>query len=216
MLAELAKATELKEKEDEREQKRQKELEEKKAQEKNLLQILEKRGIKMGHTTFNTAAYQTESQTVADSVFYDPLEDELSFSVLFIYEEYKQTDFIQRFNEHDTFFDHLLAMFPSLVYPSHDPSVPAPAPAPWDEKKDYLVENLVVYFETNTTKPLNKKFDKGSKEKKKMKVDLNWTLGKVLRHPKYVVPGVAVFYVLPKRFEKTFLELDLDAQSSLS
>ena len=46
----------------------------------------------------------------------EPTPGELSFSVLFIYEEHKQTDFIQRFAESETFIDHLALMFPSLVY----------------------------------------------------------------------------------------------------
>jgi hypothetical protein len=62
---------------------------------------------------------------------------EVSLSVLFIYEEYKQTDFIKEFSLEETFIDHLAMMFPSLIYTpvSETGETVSVAPSPWDEKK---------------------------------------------------------------------------------
>ena len=173
---------------------------------------------------------------------------EVSLSVLFIYEEYKQTDFIKEFSLEETFIDHLAMMFPSLIYTPVSETGEAVniAPSPWDEKKvhsalgvvpavlfihrthaddvdgddddddhdqDYLVENLLVYYETNWTQPLGSPTPQQplpKSKKSKFKVDPRWTLGRVLRDSRYVVPGLPVFYVIPSRAEATFLRADLD------
>jgi hypothetical protein len=58
-------------------------------------------------------------------------------SVLFIYEEYTQTDFIQEWNLEETFIDHLAMMFPSLLYTpvSETGETVSIAPSPWDKEK---------------------------------------------------------------------------------
>jgi hypothetical protein len=72
------------------------------------------------------------------------------------------------------------------------------------------VENLLVYYETNWT-PLGSSTSQPLKSKKsKVKVDPRWTLGRVLRDSRYVVPGLPVFYIIPSRAEATFLRADLD------
>lgn len=92
------------------------------------------------HVTYLCAlqAYisQGENMSVLDTVFVNR-SGEISMSVLFIYEEYKQTDFVKEFDLKDTFIDHLAMMFPSLHYtPVAENGEPiAIAPPPWDEKK---------------------------------------------------------------------------------
>jgi hypothetical protein len=75
------------------------------------------------------------------------------------------------------------------------------------------VENLLVYYETNWTQPLGSSTPQQppqKSKKSKVKVDPRWTLGRVLRDSRYVVPGLPVFYVIPSRAEATFLRADLD------
>jgi hypothetical protein len=69
----------------------------------------------------------------------------------------------------------------------------------------------LVYYETNWTQPLQASKKKQQQQtKSKVKVDPRWTLERVLRDPRYVVPGLPVFYVIPSRAEATFLRADLD------
>jgi hypothetical protein len=172
-----------------------------------------------GPVACNVQAYLSQQGSIqgglSGTVFVGPSGD-VSMSVLFIYEEYKQTDFVKEFNLEETFIDHLAMMFPSLIYTPVAESGESISitPPSWDEKKDYLVENLQVYYETNWTQPLSsskKKSDKKQQQgKTKVKVDPRWTLERVLRDPRYVIPGLPVFYIVPARAEATFLRVDLD------
>jgi hypothetical protein len=69
----------------------------------------------------------------------------VSLSVLFIYEEYKQTDFIKEFSLEETFIGHLAMMFPSLIYTPVSETGEAVniAPSPWDEKKVHSALGVV-------------------------------------------------------------------------
>ncbi|ELR22915.1 tetratricopeptide repeat domain containing protein [Acanthamoeba castellanii str. Neff] len=214
LVAEAKKAEAIKAKIEKREQERKEAEEKREAENNKLLAVLKKKGIQMGAPSFNTQAYVKEGSEgeLSRTVFVRD-SGEVSLSVLFIYEEYKQTDFIKEFSLEETFIDHLAMMFPSLIYTpvSETGETVSVAPSPWDEKKDYLVENLLVYYETNWTQPLGSSTSQPLKSKKsKVKVDPRWTLGRVLRDSRYVVPGLPVFYIIPSRAEATFLRADLD------
>lgn len=83
-------------------------------------------------------AYTThdEGSSLLNAVFVGA-SGEISMSVLFIYEEYKQTDFVKEFNLEDTFIDHLAMMFPSFLYTpvAENGEALSIAPPSWDEKK---------------------------------------------------------------------------------
>lgn len=62
----------------------------------------------------------------------------LVFPVFFLYPQYATSDVIAHFMEDTTFYAHISQMFP--------PQAPAPT---WDEKKEYIASNLVVYAMTH-------------------------------------------------------------------
>jgi len=68
----------------------------------------------------------------------DPAKSTLVFPVFFLYPQHATSDIISEFNELTTFAAHLETMFP--------PRVPSPE---WDEKQEYLTNNLVVYASTH-------------------------------------------------------------------
>lgn len=113
----------------------------------------------------------------------DPETNTLSWPVFFLYPEYKESDYIQSFNETNTFLDHLEMMFEQ--------------PAPWDQRGDYTPDNLEVYFENN------QKLNTGI-----IKIGKKLPLGKILSLDQYVVTnGVPSFIILPKNspFKEEFL-----------
>lgn len=103
--------------------------------------------------------------------------------MIFLYPEYKESDYIQAFNETNTFHDHLEVVFEQ--------------PAPWDTRKDYTLDNIEVYFENTTgLRPTL------------VKIGKKLPLGKILSHDKYRVNnGVANFIILNKScaFKDEFL-----------
>ncbi|KAJ8973926.1 hypothetical protein NQ317_001132 [Molorchus minor] len=105
----------------------------------------------------------------------------LVWPVAFVYPEYKIMDYIKQFIDNETFDDHLSEVFKN--YPE------------WDQKKQYTMKNLNVYFET-----LNRKI---------LKVDTSKTLGDILKMKEYVIKGgTPSFIILVKHspVEKQFLK----------
>ncbi|KAI9254526.1 hypothetical protein BDA99DRAFT_159944 [Phascolomyces articulosus] len=114
----------------------------------------------------------------------DPETNTLSWPVFFLYPEYKESDYIQSFNETNTFLDHLEVMFEQR--------------APWDERGEYTPNNVEVYFENN--QKLRPSI---------IKIGKKLPLGKVLSLDQYVVTnGVPSFIILPKKspFKDGFLK----------
>lgn len=62
--------------------------------------------------------------------------DELEFSVLFLYPEFFQSDFIQAVGASHSMGAHVSAMFP-----------PQEAFAPWDRRRQYTSDVLDIYYE---------------------------------------------------------------------
>ncbi|KAI8987390.1 hypothetical protein BDF20DRAFT_814535 [Mycotypha africana] len=107
----------------------------------------------------------------------------INWPVFFLYPEYKESDYIQSFNETHTFNDHLEIMFEQ--------------PAPWDAKHEYNPKNLEVYFE-----------DTRGLQPKLLKVGKKLSLGKILSLDQYVIKnGVPSFIILSKdsAFKQEFL-----------
>lgn len=118
--------------------------------------------------------------------------NQLHFSVLFLYEEHSQTDFIQDFNQNDTFEDHLKEMFPQGSFPE------------WDVERKYTLDKLELYFETNWTKPISKGRENAKKDKKLVKVRRTTTLRKVLQHEGYPTFLLAHCFYVPFIFTFSF------------
>ncbi|RHZ46535.1 hypothetical protein Glove_615g4 [Diversispora epigaea] len=107
-------------------------------------------------------------------------ENQLIWPVVFLYPEYKQSDFITEFNEENTFQDHLEIMF-------GDNS------APWDVSKKYInIDKLEIYYEYNLEGGGG-----GEGAPRLLKINKNCNLRKVLSHPKYIVKnGIPSFFIL--------------------
>ncbi|CAG8446253.1 13567_t:CDS:2 [Acaulospora morrowiae] len=103
-------------------------------------------------------------------------ENQLVWPVMFLYPEYKESDFIAEFNEENTFQDHLDVMFEN--------------PAPWDASHRYRPDNVQVYHEYILTT--------GNEVKPKLlKIGNNCTLKEVLSHPRCVIKnGIPGFIIL--------------------
>ncbi|KAL6458155.1 hypothetical protein MHYP_G00333850 [Metynnis hypsauchen] len=106
----------------------------------------------------------------------------LHWPVLFLYPEYRQTDFISAFCENSSFIDHLVVMFGEEL-------------PPWDTDRKYYPQNLLLFFEDH---------EKGHV----YEVDLEKSLLSILQHPGCSVKaGTPSFIVLVKEspFCKQFL-----------
>ncbi|PVU94438.1 hypothetical protein BB561_002538 [Smittium simulii] len=115
----------------------------------------------------------------------------LEWPVFFLYPEFKESDFINHFDETNTIYEHLLTV---LEYPPPFDNQDSPA---------YTPENVNCYFTylpegciQNTNSDLL------------VKVDVNMTLGKLLQNPKYTIyDGIPNIIVLPMtgNFTTTYL-----------
>ncbi|CAG8735928.1 13664_t:CDS:2 [Cetraspora pellucida] len=121
------------------------------------------------------------------SVHIDTETQQLIWPVFFLYPEYKESDFIEAFNEENTFLDHLEVIFEQL--------------APWDIEHKYTPDNLQIYYEYTLST--------GNEKKQKLiRIGKNCTLKEVLSHPKYVVKnGIPSFIILQRqgKFQEEFL-----------
>jgi len=132
------------------------------------------KGIALGDPLFDMAGYPSPC-------YYFDEQGGYHTSVLFLYEEYSQTDFIQDFGEQDTFADHLNIILPDGTYPA------------WDGKHTYCADNVEVYFQANDNSRSNKS--------KLVKVKKTSTLQKVLQYPAYKIPQIPVFYIIASNSE---------------
>ncbi|CAI2181091.1 17447_t:CDS:2 [Funneliformis geosporum] len=140
------------------------------------------RNIKMIRTSKTKAL-------IEKSVRLDKETNNLIWPVIFSYPEYKESDFIESFNEEETFLKHLEVMFERHV--------------PWDKEKKYKAFQLSIYFEytlptIGDTLPTTKL----------LKIGKRCALKEALSHPKCVVKdGIPIFFILSDKgeFKEEFL-----------
>ena len=119
------------------------------------------------------------------SVRLDKETNNLIWPVFFLYPDYKESDFIESFDEETTFLDHLEVMFEQY--------------APWDNEKKYIPSQLLVYFEYNVPTTVVGGGD-AVPTAKLVKIGKKCTLKEVLSNSKYVVKdGIPSFFILSKR-----------------
>ena len=129
---------------------------------------LRSKKIKLGKAMHDLPAMVDQSIT-------QDKRNKLHFPVLILYEEFMTTDFIQDWQEDETFRDALRPMFKEQ--------------APWDREGIYRLDCIEVYFEAEMTKPLDpKEKAKTQSTKKHIKVDMKSKLIDVIQHPNYIVP----------------------------
>ncbi|RIA99656.1 hypothetical protein C1645_684710 [Glomus cerebriforme] len=138
--------------------------------------------------------YSSKAQpSIEKSVRLDKETNSLVWPVFFLYPEYKESDFIESFDEETTFLDHLKVIFEQY--------------APWDNEKKYIPSQLLVYFEYNLPIPVIGGGD-AVPTTKLVKVGRNCTLKEILSYPKYVVKdGIPNFIILSDKgkFKEEFL-----------
>ncbi|KAN0042179.1 hypothetical protein ACTFIV_004738 [Dictyostelium citrinum] len=156
--------------------------------------LYEKNQYKLGYPIFDMSqyTYQSDRKITIDQ------NNDVHFPVVFLYPEFGKSDFIMDFQEDHTFGDHLQMMFP----PEN------PEFAPWDTKKEYSMDRIEVYFETNWTKPILADIKIKEIEKKWIRVKHTTDIAKVISHPTYIIPEIPIFYIVSRGnlFYKKFLE----------
>uniref|UniRef100_A0A915IEV3 Cns1/TTC4 wheel domain-containing protein n=1 Tax=Romanomermis culicivorax TaxID=13658 RepID=A0A915IEV3_ROMCU len=178
-------------KENER-QKRQEHIKRTKAEasRKNLIECLKERHIRFSNFDENQLENLTFDDLKVDipqcsnqtSVFYDEVAKSLVWPVLFLYPEFNTTDFVEKFDEKDTFHDHL-----SIVLGERPD---------WDVLGLYTLNNVAIYYESYEHPDTL------------IIVPLGITLKDVLLKNNYrVVRGLPSFIVISKRseFNKTYM-----------
>ena len=164
------------------------------------VKMLLERNVAIGPYLFDTMGDYLQNGA---KPYMDEKSREMHWPVLFLYDEYRQLDFIQDFAENDTFGDHLKVMFPGDSF------------CEWDEKQKYVHSNLEVYFVVNQSPAFLKKESQAAviaPRPRKIKVNHNTPLKRVLEHPEYVVPGYPVFYIVVtgSEFKEAFLKRRFD------
>jgi tetratricopeptide repeat protein 4 len=118
-----------------------------------------------------------EAQSFYRAKLYLDDKDKLHWSVLFLYPQHMTTDFIEDMHEETCLQDHINVMFP-----------PACDAAPWDDKKEYTVDNVQAYLQIG---------DAGNHI---VRVSHTKPLRQILQHSlyDYAVPSFPVITILPK------------------
>eukprot|EP00818_Percolomonas_sp_WS_P003723 CAMPEP_0117456016 /NCGR_PEP_ID=MMETSP0759-20121206/11659_1 /TAXON_ID=63605 /ORGANISM="Percolomonas cosmopolitus, Strain WS" /LENGTH=451 /DNA_ID=CAMNT_0005249341 /DNA_START=1 /DNA_END=1356 /DNA_ORIENTATION=+ len=149
-----------------------------------VVEIIQESGIKLGKDEIQTNQLPPGAKPKkSDRVVLDE-NGKMVFQVLFVYDEFNQSDFIQAFHEEDRLVEHLGAMFPP-----HGP------PFPFGNEKDqerYVLDNIeVLYFDQTRMGSYNDVY---------VRVKLNDSLGDVLRQGNYRLPNnlLPVFHVVHK------------------
>lgn len=162
-----------------------------------LLQAIKSRGVTLGSVSESDWSGESDAEDSADSAqlkglkshgfsnFTVHLDDcnNLIWPVLFVYPEFKTTDFVEQFDETSSFLDHLSVMFEQK--------------ADWDLKHEYKVDFLEVYFENVETGALQH-------------VNVMLPLARILSDKNYIVQrGCPNFYILSSMssYKNTFLDM---------
>ncbi|KAG8198456.1 hypothetical protein JTE90_022191 [Oedothorax gibbosus] len=162
------------------EAKKQKEFE-------HLKKIIQERGIHLADDKLDQCEVKPVHPALANArVHLDG--DKLVWPVVFMYPEYGTTDYIQEFHEDSRFMDHLNVMFNSNNPPN------------WDKCRQYVAENLQVYFSDNEyIVPIEK----------------TKTLKEALTHSRYKVHGGTPHFfitVSQSKFDRAFRKRNLVAK----
>ncbi|PRP77002.1 hypothetical protein PROFUN_14691 [Planoprotostelium fungivorum] len=172
-------------------------LETKKMKGAKVLEAIKERNVLLGRPLFDTQRrYEGE-------IYVDKETGQLHWPVLLLYEEHDTSEFVIDVCEDHTLSQHLSYMFPPT----------AKDYAPWDTEKKYVIDSLEIYFEANSTAPIDPKMKKsGSSKRRWIKVKPTTTLKTVLAHPDHVVPGVPIFHIVANnsRYKDVFVQRKFD------
>jgi tetratricopeptide (TPR) repeat protein len=162
---------------------RKRETAEKKSRKEEELIVGEiiKRGIQIaGGDNLTLSKLEPQFPQLFNSRVYINESGNLVWPVIFFYPEYKIMDYIQHFNEQNTFMEQLVHVFETSPE--------------WDEERKYKVNNLNVYFE--------------NEKRKNVKVDVSKTLLEILKLDDHIIKeGTPKFVILVanSKVERLFL-----------
>eukprot|EP00347_Sterkiella_histriomuscorum_P012411 403368683 len=131
---------------------------------------------------------------IVDVNIFEDSEGFLHFPVLILYDEFMATDFVQDWREDQTIKSHMKEIFNER--------------APWDDEGKYRMDTIEVYFEADSTTPLDPKDKAREKSTKKyVRCNLDSSLLEVLQHQFHIVPQYPVLKVICKKggFKSSFL-----------
>lgn len=165
------------------------------------VKMLLERNVAIGPYLFHTMGDYLQGGA---KPYMDDKTREMHWPVLFLYDEYRQLDFIQDFAENDSFDAHLRQMFPG-----------GDSFCEWDVDRKYVHSQIEIYFVVNQSPAFLKKESQAAvvaPRPRKIKVNHNTPLKRVLEHPEYVIPGYPVFYVVTTGsvFKEAFLKRRFD------
>lgn len=143
---------------------------------KNIVESVKARGIKYSGSLFESIHPGASGCHVELNDF-----DELVWPVLFLCPEYGQSDFVERFNENDSFMEHLKVMY-------------GENPPAWDTKGKYKAHSIKICYQNMF-------------EDKRIEINPRDSLKSVLTSDKYVLVGaIPTFIILPGEsyFDKKF------------
>lgn len=123
--------------------------------EENILSVVNERGIKFRGSLFESIHPAADGRHVCLNEL-----RELVWPVLFIYPEYGESDFIEHFNENQTFTDHLKVMFNECPL--------------WDKNNKYKPNNITIGYNNPDTNDI-------------ITIDPNKRLNDVLMNSAFVV-----------------------------
>ena len=132
--------------------------------------------------------YEGEPSLDAQGVMHWPL--------LFLYEEYGQSDFVKETTEQDMIHAHLEEIFPCKLDLKGQGRSNV-CLASWDTDRAYTLERIVVYVRLRCTTRRNKE----DKEQRWLRVHIGTTLLQVITHEECEVPGFPVFWVMASETE---------------
>eukprot|EP00928_Gymnodinium_smaydae_P072731 TRINITY_DN56034_c0_g1_i1.p1 TRINITY_DN56034_c0_g1~~TRINITY_DN56034_c0_g1_i1.p1 ORF type:complete len:404 (+),score=80.80 TRINITY_DN56034_c0_g1_i1:66-1277(+) len=101
--------------------------------------VLDDRGVALGPVLYDMAMYRRGEQFRPLITEDDPAS--LQWPLVFLYDEYGQSDFVEAVDERCCLEDQLQVVFPQDQH------------AEWDEEKKYVWDKLVAYFETHHRAP---------------------------------------------------------------
>lgn len=148
-----------------------------------------------------------EMQRYDGRTYFEKDKDTLHFSLLLLYDEYRQSDFLQDITEHVTIQEILELVFN-----------PADGPQQWDSRRDYRPDTVSVYVDDSDSVDREKDCG-GLSVRGFVSVDVRCSLGEILGNARVKIYGLAALHIVRRgsSYEKdNFLSSGGSVTSSIS
>ncbi len=155
-----------------------------KEQPKKVVQLLKSKNIKIGTVEFQSAQFDQIAKETGKSdlggLQIDAETQTIFFNAIFIYDQFRQTDFVQQFSEEDTIEEHLVELLEQFPFGN-----------PEDNKKYTLNNVKVFYWDQKSKTSIRDRF---------VEVNPKSKLIQVLNQEQYYLPSnfMPIFHVVAK------------------